>query len=77
MTDPLLAEFAEFKRDRGPQCGIRSILERLIPEDAEKLSAALAADSIQHSQIARWLAAKGHKTSADTVRRHRCNECAC
>ena len=61
----------------GPSCAIRGALDALEPEQAEKLTAALAHPDVQTVKIVKVLKSWGHQTSESTVRRHRKNDCSC
>jgi hypothetical protein len=78
MSEHDLSEFLEATAKHGPSCSIGTIAPGLADEQKEKLGAALAAEEIPATAIAkvvsRW---SGQKVQPATIRRHRKGECAC
>jgi hypothetical protein len=62
-------------KKRGPRCALFE--PSLVPEDVEKLRAALSAPEVTTMSIWRWLEKKGVAICSETVKRHRRGECYC
>lgn len=60
---------------RGPRCALFE--PQLVPEDVEKLRAALLAPEVASMSIWRWLDKRGVIIGPETVKRHRRGECYC
>ena len=61
----------------GGVCGIRRVLERLDPAEAEELRVAMDDPAIMHSTIARVLKSREFDVGDQTVARHRNGICRC
>ena len=61
----------------GRLCVFVTIRAALTKPDATDLDECLADPTVSAVQIQRGLAAEGHRTSVETVRRHRRGECTC
>jgi hypothetical protein len=73
----LLASIEAAVQRPGSRCSVATLLERLKPEDAADLVAALARAEIPTSAIIRALAAADHKLGEQAVARHRRKGCQC
>ena len=62
---------------RSQVCVFVTIRAALNKPDATDLDECLADPAVSAVQIQRGLAAEGHRTSVETVRRHRRGECTC
>jgi len=62
---------------KGTPCVFVTIRAALTKPDATDLDECLADPTVSAVQIQRGLAAEGHRTSVETVRRHRRGECSC
>lgn len=73
-----LSEFEAAMPQRGPRCSMAILLRTLDTDRADKLQAALTAENITASAIARVLTTwTGDKWSIDRVTRHRSGSCRC
>ena len=72
-----LSEFEAYGKQHGPRCSIARALQDLPPDEAVRFAAALAAERIPSSNIARWLVERGFAVKGRTVSRHRSGECSC
>jgi hypothetical protein len=74
-----LSEFTAHNGTQGSTCGVGIALTSLLPTDAGKLEAALAADKrvVQHAAISRWLAEHGYRVGKGSVSEHRNGSCSC
>ena len=60
-----------------PRCPIAILLRDLPDEEVGYLTGALKMPYIQHSTIASLLTDWGHRTTANSVSRHRNRDCSC
>lgn len=68
---------AEVVARKWPTCTIAALLSTLDKADAKALSSALADPRVTGAAISRALVREGHRVSAETVMRHRNEECRC
>lgn len=74
----LLAAIQAEASYKGPQCTVKTTLDKLDKADRDDLVAAMADNDIESTKIARVLQQqRGLRISGDTIRRHRKGECAC
>jgi hypothetical protein len=70
-----LSAIRALRSRRGPRCGVCTILAIGDPAIADKLTRALADQTIQSKSIQRWLNQQGIDIGYDPVRRHRRGDC--
>lgn len=73
----LLDKFKAQKARSGPSCSVSRTLNALPEHDRVDLVAALADESISATTISEVLKGEGVTVSADMLRRHRKQRCAC
>jgi hypothetical protein len=79
MPEPDLSEFVALSKPARLRCSVGLAFKQLKPADRAKLQAALdeSRDTIKHSAISTWLAARNIKIGGGTIARHRSKECSC
>lgn len=77
MTSIDLADFRAAAGAYPVRCTVALLLQQLDADQAARLSAALAADDIQHAAIVRVVDRWGHRLGYDAVKRHRKGDCRC
>ena len=70
-------EQAQSEHRVGGICGVRRVLERLDPADAEELRVAMDDPAVMHSVLSRVLKARGFDVADQTISRHRSGTCRC
>ena len=71
----LLQEAQGFVRPTGV-CGVKSLLERLSPQEQTELTEALAS-AVPATPLSQALARRGHNVSYQVISRHRRAACSC
>lgn len=72
----LLDDAKAHQVQRGTPCSVLLLLHSLSEDDAAELQVALTAD-VEATALSRALTARGHRMSADSIRRHRNRVCLC
>lgn len=70
-------DLSEFFTEKPKQCITARMIEKLSPEDKEKVEAALEESSITAAGIVRFLQMRGLDAKHPAVLRHRKRECIC
>jgi hypothetical protein len=72
-----LDAFKEASKPVRAPCSVTVLLRSLDAKDRAALEEALADASVSHTAIAKVLTAEGHRTTGQTVGRHRTGGCLC
>jgi hypothetical protein len=67
----------DFRATRGPECGVKLIMQQLDKPTAELLATAFANRSAPSTSICAALRDLGHDVRANAIQRHRRGECRC
>lgn len=75
--DGFTSEVEAYSVNKGPGCGVGTLLQSLPGEAAESIEAAINRPELTASAINAALRRRGAEISIFTLRRHRRRECSC